>query len=57
MNKQTARFNTARKWLIFWTLFIGIGAVGGALCMIIDPSGKTLHMDGMLPFFQKLLMT
>ena len=22
--------------------------------MIIDPSGKTLHMDGMLPFFQVL---
>ena len=24
------------------------------LSMIIDPSGKTLHMDAMLPFFQKL---
>jgi len=22
--------------------------------MIIDPSGKALHMDAMLPFFQKL---
>ena len=22
--------------------------------MIIDPSGKALHMDGMLPYFQKL---
>ena len=22
--------------------------------MIVDPSGKTLHMDGMLPFFQVL---
>ena len=54
MNKQAAHFNIARKWLIFWTLFIGIGAVGGALCMIIDPSGTTLHMDGMLPFFQVL---
>ncbi len=48
------RCETARKWLIFWTLFIGIGAVAGGLSMIIDPSGKTLHMDGMLPFFQKL---
>ncbi len=48
------RFETARKWLIFWTLFIGIGAVAGGLSMIIDPSGRTLHMDGMLPFFQKL---
>ena len=46
--------NTARKWLIFWTLFIGIGAVAGGLSMILDPSGKLLHMDGMLPYFQKL---
>ena len=51
---KTSRFNTARKWLSFWTLFIGIGAVGGALCMIIDPSGKTMHMDEMLPYFQVL---
>ena len=47
-------YNTARKCLVFWTLFIGIGAVAGGLSMIIDPSGKTLHMDGMLPFFQVL---
>ena len=46
--------NTARKWLIFWTLFIGIGAVAGGLSMILDPSGKLLHMDSMLPYFQKL---
>ncbi len=46
--------NTARKWLIFWTLFIGIGAVAGALGMIIDPTGKSMGMDAMLPYFQKL---
>ena len=51
---NTVRYNTARKSLIFWTLFIGIGAVAGGLSMIIDPSGKALHMDAMLPFFQKL---
>ena len=51
---NTARYNTARKWLIFWTLFIGIGAVAGGLSMIINPNGKALHMDAMLPFFQKL---
>ena len=49
-----SRYEKARKWLIFWTLFIGIGAVAGGLSMIIDPSGKMLHMDAMLPFFQKL---
>ncbi len=54
MDKKASRYDTARKWLLFWTLFIGIGAVAGGLSMIIDPSGKTLHMDGMLPFFQVL---
>ena len=48
------RYDTARRWLIFWTLFIGVGAVPGGLSMILDPSGKTLHMDGMLPYFQVL---
>ena len=54
MKEDTSRYETARKWLIFWTLFIGVGAVGGGLGMIIDPSGKALHMDGMLPYFQAL---
>ncbi len=52
--KKRSRFETARKWLIFWTLFIGIGAVAGGLSMIIDRSGKALHMDGMLPYFNAL---
>ena len=54
MKKKASRYEIARRWLIFWTLFIGIGAVAGGLSMIIDPSGKTLHMDGMLPYFQVL---
>ena len=54
MKTNASRYNTARKWLIFWTLFVGIGAVAGGLSMIIDPSGKALHMDAMLPFFQVL---
>lgn len=49
-----SRANTARKWLLFWTLFVGIGAVVGAVNMIVEPSGRTLHMEGMLPYFQKL---
>ena len=53
-NREKSKFATARKWLLFWTLFIGIGAVAGGLSMILDPSGKTLHMDGMLPYFQVL---
>ena len=49
-----SRFKTARKWLIFWTLFIGIGAVAGAAGMFADPTGKAMGMDAMLPYFQKL---
>lgn len=49
-----SRYTTAHKWLIFWTLFIGIGAVAGALAMLIDPSGTAMGMDAMLPYFQVL---
>ena len=47
-----SRYQTARKWLIFWTLFIGIGAVAGAACMLIEPSGSIMGMDAMLPYFR-----
>ena len=33
-----------RNWLLFWTLFIGLGAVAGAAAML----------DAMLPYFQVL---
>ena len=49
-----SRYKIAKNFLFFWTLFIGIGAVGGAVMMIADPSGKTMGMDAMLPYFQKL---
>ena len=52
--KGHSRYAAVRRWLIFWTLFIGIGAVAGALAMLIDPSGKALGMDAMLPYFQVL---
>ena len=52
--KGRSRYAAARRWLTFWTLFIGIGAVAGALAMLIDPSGKALGMDAMLPYFQVL---
>lgn len=51
---KKSRFNVARKFLIFWTLFIGIGAVLGSVMMFVDPSGETMGMAGMLPYFQKL---
>lgn len=49
-----SRYKTARHILIFWTLFIGICAVAGAIGMLIDPSGKAMGMDTMLPYFQVL---
>ena len=54
MKKKTSRYDTARRWLIFWTLFIGLGAVVGGVSMIVDPSGKILQMDAMLPYFRVL---
>lgn len=51
MNK---RYIVSRRFLIFWTLFVGIGAVAGAISMLADPSGKILGMDPLLPFFQVL---
>ena len=49
----------SRSWvtggiLLFWTIFIGLGAVGGAAMMLYDPTGKAMGMDALLPRFQVL---
>ena len=49
----------SRSWvtggiLLFWTIFIGLGAVGGAAMMLYDPTGKVMGMDALLPCFQVL---
>ena len=49
-----SRYRIARRVLIFWTLFIGLGAVGGALMMLLDPLGESTWMGPMLPYFQVL---
>lgn len=49
-----SRYHKARRILIVWTLFIGIGAVAGAIWMLSDPSGKAMGMDAALPYFQVL---
>lgn len=49
-----SRAKTARKWILFWTLFIGIGALGGTAMMLFDPAGETTGMAGLIPFFQVL---
>lgn len=52
--KTYLRYRPARRALLFWTIFIGIGAVAGSSAMLIDPSGGLMGMDAMLPCFQKL---
>ena len=49
-----SRYQPTRRALIFWTLFIGLGAVAGSVGMLADPTGKAMGMDAMLPYFQKL---
>lgn len=48
------RYKITRKFLIFWCLFVGIGALWGSINMFVDPTGKLLQMDTMLPYFQVL---
>ena len=46
--------NKIEKWLVFWTLFIGIGALCGTAMMWVDTSGEMWGMAPMLPSFQVL---
>lgn len=54
MSKSHSRYNVARKILIFWCLFIGIGAVAGSVGMLTAIDGSNLGMQTMLPYFQVL---
>lgn len=54
VNQEKSRFQTTRRWLIFWCLFIGIGAVAGSIGMFAQPDGTALGMDEMLPYFRVL---
>ena len=49
-----SRYRPTKRALLFWTIFIGIGAVLGGTCMLIKPSGEILGMEEMLPYFQIL---
>ena len=55
--EQHSRFEVARRILLFWTLFIAIGAIGGAAGMLYDPTGHWMGMDVLLPYFQVLPFT
>lgn len=51
---MNSRYAATCRALLFWTLFIGLGAVAGATGMLSDPSGRAMGMDAMLPYFQDL---
>lgn len=51
---MSKRYKISKGILLFWTLFIGIGAIAGGLCMIIKPDGSIMGMGAMLPYFQVL---
>mgnify|MGYP004472307187 CR=1 FL=1 len=48
------RYKRVKRILEFWCLFVGIGAIYGSLNMLVDPTGKSLGMDGMLKYFSML---
>ena len=48
------RYKITKKILIFLCLFVAIGAVYGSVCMFIDPTGKLLGMENLLPYFNVL---
>ena len=55
MNAKNTDKKRLRALSIFWSLFIGIGALWGSTMMFIDPSGKMWwEMNLLLPYMQKL---
>jgi len=56
-NKELSKVVTLKRLRyisIFWSLFIGIGALGGSTMMFIEPTGKIWKMYMLLPDMQKL---
>ena len=51
---RAKRYSFTRKILIFLTFFVGIGAIGGAIAMFVDPTGETTTMNELLPYLQTL---
>lgn len=54
MENTNKRLKIVRIILMFWTLFISLGAFLGGYWMLADPTGKAMGMDAMLPYFQVL---
>lgn len=54
IDSKKKRLKISKIIILFITLFIAIGAFFGGITMLIDPSGKLMQMDKMLPYFQVL---
>ena len=52
--KMKSRYNITSKLLIFFNLFIGLGAVYGSTMMFLAPDGHLLRMEALLPYFEAL---
>ena len=48
------KIKTLRRMLLFWCLFIGIGALWGGVSMFIDPTGVVFGYDFFFTGFKKL---
>ena len=49
-NEMKSKFKPTRIALMFWTLFIGLGALWGSIAMFLSPDGSILRMEGLLPY-------
>ncbi|MGN1099308.1 MAG: flavodoxin family protein [Christensenellales bacterium] len=45
------RLKITKAMLLFWTVFIGVGAYVGGICMLVKPDGSILQMQNLLPYF------
>lgn len=48
------RFKVFRVLLLIMTIFVGVGAFIGGICMLIKPDGSLVFLDTLLPYFQVL---
>lgn len=48
------RFKVFRVLLLIMTIFVGVGAFVGGICMLIKPDGSLVFLDTLLPYFQVL---
>lgn len=48
------RFKIFRGFILFWTIFIALGAFAGSILMLIKPDGSLVFLDGLLPYFSVL---